>query len=405
MFRSMPRPTLTRLVLSVGALGGLLALRARWKRSPAESHFPRMPPQSSSVDGVAVDIYTYGEDLYEAMLEAIEQAEQRIWFENFIWKGDEVGRRFKQALERAAARGVEVYAIFDGFANVVVPREFKHFPATIHALQFRILPPPWRMLNLANYGLDHRKILLVDGKVGFVGGYNIGSVYATSWRDTHVRLSGSVLWELEQACIEFWVMHCDEHLPHLVEGGPAVWDAAVRVKRNIPKLWIFPIRDMYLEAIDRAQHHIYLTFGYFIPDREIRRRLVTAVKRGVDVQVLMPAHSNHPLVDWVARAYIGDLLEGGITILLYRHAMLHAKTATIDGRWSTIGTANIDRLSLAGNYEINVEFTDDGVAQQMEGIFAHDASNAHQLTLQEWEQRPFLAKVGENLLVPLRPLL
>jgi cardiolipin synthase len=352
-----------------------------------------------------VQIYTYGEDLYPAMLQAIRHAEKRVLLETFIWKGDRVGKRFKQELELAAKRGIEVYAIFDGFANLVVPRSFKWFPRTMHVLQFRLLPKPWRMLDPRNYGRDHRKILVVDGKTAFIGGYNIGSRYATEWRDTHVRITGASAWDLENAFIDFWNLHCQPHLPMLSDAGAQVWEPRVRVHRNVPKMLMFPIRAMYLEAIDRAQHHIYLTHAYFIPDSAILRGLLIAAERGVDVRILLPETSNHIVADWLARGFYTRCLAAGIKLLLYQDAMVHAKTATIDGKWSTIGTANLDRLSLVGNYEINVEFFDEAVAEEMERIFVNDSTNARELTLEEWRRRPLIAKFSETILAPLRPLL
>ena len=162
---------------------------------------------------------------------------------------------------------------------------------------------------------------------------------------------------------------------------------------------------MYLEAIDRATDHISLTHGYFIPDRTLLLALLHAAARGVNVRILLPARSNHVVADWLARGFYGRCLRGGIRLLLYQNAMIHAKTATIDNAWSTIGTANIDRLSLVGNFEINLEIYDEGLAAQMEQIFARDITNAHELTLDEWRARPLLAKFGETVLLPLRPLL
>jgi cardiolipin synthase A/B len=130
--------------------------------------------------------------------------------------------------------------------------------------------------------------------------------------------------------------------------------------------------------------------------------LLAAAARGVDVRILLPAASNHPLADWLARGYYTQCLAGGIRLFLYRGVMVHAKTATIDGFWSTIGTANLDRLSLVGNFEVNVEFYDEILARQMEDIFLKDILNAHELTLEEWQHRPLLARFAELLLLPLR---
>jgi cardiolipin synthase len=168
---------------------------------------------------------------------------------------------------------------------------------------------------------------------------------------------------------------------------------------------MFPIRGMYLEAIDRAKDHIYITAAYFIPDRDILQGLIEAAGRGVDVRILMPEVSNHAATDVLSRGFYGSLLRGGVRILLYQDWMVHAKTATIDGRWTTIGTANIDRLSLTGNYEINLEFLDAGLAAEMEAIFENDSSIARELSLEEWGSRTWVARACELIVRPLRPLL
>lgn len=405
LLQTLKRGLLALLGLQTVIIGVLIGIDSWRKRYRSQGAFPRSQSEPVPIGEVEIQLYTYGEDLYEAMLAAIRQAKQRVLLETFIWKDDRVGRAFKQELTRATERGVEVYIIFDGFANLVVPRRFKRFPPAMHVLEYPVFPKPWRLLDPRRYGRDHRKILVVDGNIGFIGGYNIGAAYATEWRDTHVKVSGVGAWDLQNAFIDFWNMHCGGRLPMLRDEGARIWESRIRVHRNVPRMLVFPIRAMYLEAIDRAQHHIYFTHAYFIPDRAIRRGLLAAAERGVDVRILLPETSNHVVADWLARGFYSTLLAGGIKLLLYQNAMVHAKTATIDGKWSTIGTANLDRLSLAGNYEINVEFYDDALARQMEEIFAKDSTNVHELTLEEWTQRPLLAKFSETVLSPLSPLL
>jgi cardiolipin synthase len=162
---------------------------------------------------------------------------------------------------------------------------------------------------------------------------------------------------------------------------------------------------MYLEAIDRAHETIDITAAYFIPDRDILDALLIASGRGVRVRILMPKVSNHVVTDWLSRGFYGRLLRGGVEIHRYTDHMVHAKTATIDGQWSTIGTANIDRLSLTGNYEINLEILDEGLARGMNDIFTRDLAKAERLTLHEWESRPFINRLYEVILRPLGPLL
>ncbi|NKX93315.1 phosphatidylserine/phosphatidylglycerophosphate/cardiolipin synthase family protein [Sanguibacter hominis ATCC BAA-789] len=339
------------------------------------------------------------------MLAAIRGAQHTIMLESYIWKGDAIGAEFKEALIEAADRGVNVYVIFDGFANLVVPREFLRFPERIHVLRYPAFRPGLLTLNVRHSGRDHRKILVVDDEIGYVGGYNIGSLYATDWRDTHLGLEGPAVWDLRNAFVDFWNSTRRPHLPVLPDPGSDHWEPHIRPARNAPGHLLFPIRGIYLQAIDRAQSHIYITQAYFIPDHEILDALLAAARRGVDVRVIVPDNSNHVVTDWLSRGLYSSLLAGGVTIWLFQDAMVHAKTATIDGVWTTIGTANIDRLSLSGNYEINMEIYDEGLAKQMEQVFETDLSNCRELTAEEWENRGRIARISERVLAPLRPLM
>jgi cardiolipin synthase len=149
---------------------------------------------------------------------------------------------------------------------------------------------------------------------------------------------------------------------------------------------------------------VYLTNAYFVPDRALKAHLIDAAKRGVDVQVLVPEQSNHVTADWLARRHFHKLLEAGVRIFRYKHIMIHSKTATVDGLWSTIGSANIDRYSMLGNYELNIEVYSKRLAAQMERMFEVDKTNAEELTLEEWENRPLPAKIVEQALASLSPL-
>ena len=168
---------------------------------------------------------------------------------------------------------------------------------------------------------------------------------------------------------------------------------------------MFPIRSMYLEAINRATSRIWMTHAYFLPDQDFVDAIKDAARRGVDVRLLLPLKSNHIVADWISRGYFSQLLGAGVRIFRFRDAMVHAKTSTIDGSWSTVGTANIDRLSLQGNYEINVEIIDRDMADTLEKIFLTDQDNCLELTIGEWEARDLHRKFTESVLAPLRPLL
>jgi len=365
---------------------------------------PRTEPRTFRIGGDdEASVYVSGAPLYEDMLDAIATARSRVLFESYIVKDDAIGRAFKSALNDAAARGVDVYVIYDGFANLVVKPSFFRFAPSVRVMRFPVLATSLRMWNPRHYGRDHRKIMVVDDRVGFVGGYNVGQLYATEWRDTHLALRGGAVWDLENAFIDFWNSHRPKD--RIEQASRPSWEPAIRAHRNIPKQLTFPIRGMYLEAIDRAQRTIEITTAYFIPDGDILEALIDARRRGVRVRILLPKISNHVVADFLARGYFSRLLDAGVEILRYTDHMVHAKTATIDGEWSTVGTANIDRLSLTGNYEINIEIIDQGLAEGMREIFAEDAERARLLSAADWSSRPTLARLYEWVLKPLKPLL
>lgn len=403
--------SITTLILRILVLGFTIQVlvliwlyavnRLRRDRMP-EAGFPHIHLPPTWVGENELTLFAEGTTLYASMLADIQQAEHTIFFETYIWKADPLGQCFKDALIERAKAGVQVYVVFDWFANLVVPRRFKRFPSdipTLHVYIFRSLTRPWHFLRWRNYGLDHRKILVVDNKVGFVGGYNIGEFYRSFWRDTHLRLNGPAARDLGFSFADFWNQERNHHPPIKVPVRP--WSPIIRVHRNDPVRTSFPIRNIYLEAIEHAQQHIALTNAYFVPDPTIRQALIRAAKRGVSVEILLPWQSNHVFVDWLARHYFDEYLDAGIKLYGYAGAMIHAKSATIDGEWSTVGTANMDRLSLAGNYEINVEIFDARFAEQMKRIFAVDLFNARPILPAEWAARPWYNRAAEWILSPL----
>ena len=409
LLRVLRRTLLAVFGIQLALAIGMSLVDSYRRRGKKAKPFPITVPREVKVGDGTLTTYTYGRDLFEAMLEAIERAQRQVLFETYIWKGDEVGERFKTALAAAADRGVEVYVIYDGFANLVVSPRFKRFPPTMKVLRYPIYPAGWKFFDLARYGRDHRKILVVDDAVGFVGGYNVGSAYAAEWRDTHVRITGPGVWDLKRAFADFWNLNRRRRIgrserPLLLETA-STWESRIRFHRNVPRLWMFPIRSMYIEAINRASTNIWMTAAYFCPDQDFVDAMKAAAARGVDVRLLLPLKSNHIVADWISRGYFSQLLNAGVRIFRFKDAMVHAKTATIDGTWTTVGTANVDRLSLQGNYEINVEVIDEDFAAMLEEIFRNDESNCLELTHGEWEARDLHRKFTEMILAPLRPLL
>jgi cardiolipin synthase len=387
--------------LTIGALLILAALRNRKKRG---QKFPRRQFAEALVGENRLQLYCYGRELFDDMLAAIDSAQDSIYLETYIWKDDAAGKQFKEHLAHKAEEGIDVYVIFDSFGNLVVPRAFKSsFHPRIHLLEYQAIRRLWHIFDPRRYSLDHRKILVVDGKISFIGGYNIGSLYAETWRDTHMRIIGSASAELAQSFIDFWNRFCHQRKTNCITAHyPRRFDPFITPHGNDAFRLTFPIRDMYIEAINRAEKRILLTNAYFIPDHILLDALKGAAQRGVDVRILVPWESNHILADWISHSYFSECLEAGIRIIGYRHTMLHAKTCTIDGQWSTVGTANIDRLSSIGNYELNMEIYSTEFAYQMELLFKCDTLDVFAVDPDVWHRRSRFAKLSERILKPLR---
>ncbi|OPG15239.1 hypothetical protein B2M26_12270 [Ferroacidibacillus organovorans] len=391
------------LIVSSQLLVILISLISNQFRRQRKLSITNQPPVESVIDGNQITIYTYGMDFYHALLRDITQAKDIICIESFIWKDDAVGQQIKELLAKKAREGVTVYVVFDAFANLVVPRPFKQFSPDIHLYRYRAWQRFLDLFDPRRLARDHRKLAIIDRTISYVGGFNIGELYGRKWRDTHVRIEGSSSHNLFAAFADFW--NAQAHKLPKLKTERASLSPYIRPYVNNPQRILFPIRSMYIEAIDLAKEHIFLTTPYFVPDRVVLSALIDAADRGVQVSLLVPERSNHLLADWLARTYFTDCLKRGIRIYLYQGAMIHAKTATVDGKWTTIGTANLDRLSLFGNHEINVEFFSEEVATHMEGMFEYDLKACRELSLDEWNRRPMTQKLGELVLSPLWPFL
>jgi cardiolipin synthase A/B len=256
---------------------------------------------------------------------------------------------------------------------------------------------------------NHRKILVIDNKVAYLGGMNIGREYAATWRDTHSRIEGPKAQDAALAFTELWNKRHDINhrsridLPFTANSGD---DQTIFLRESKPT-GIFghvTIRDTYLEAFRKAQSHIWLTNPYFLPDHELEGALVEALERGVQLDMIVPERSNHGIVDFLARGVYDRLLAGGANIWLYRHTVIHSKTCTIDAHWSTVGSANLDGRSLI-NYEINMFVNDAGFAERMEEMFRDDIKNCRPARRDEFSNPGRLRLLVETLAQPIRDLI
>jgi cardiolipin synthase A/B len=385
----------------ITAMTGLLEYAARGTLDEA---VPRLHPGEVQVGKNALQLYSDGRELYGEMLAAIDGARESIYLECSLWQDDGVGRAFTRHLEQKAAQGVAVYVMCGGFGSHMLARTSRSFHSGRHILGQRSFHHPWHMLDPRRYAQDHRKLLVVDGVVGFIGGYNLGSRYTTGWRDSHLRLRGPAAAELAHVFIDSWNQF-SLPLQRIARRYPRHFDPLVVVRANDALQLTFPIRDMHIEAIDRAERTILLTNASFVPDRSMFAALQAAVARGVDVRVLVAWPSDRLIAGRAACSAFTRCLQAGIRLFGYRGGQLRAKTCTIDGQWSTLGSAHLDLLSSVVNYECNVEIYDAAIASQMQELFACDTANAVELSLIGWINRPWYIKLSERLQAPLSFLL
>ena len=367
--------------------------------------------------GNKVDLLVDGPSTYAAMLSAIENAKDHINMETYIFEDDEVGRQFAAVLMAKQRSGVQVNLIYDSVGSFDTPKEFFSVlkESGINVLEFNPINPLEARKDWDVNQRDHRKLLIVDGKVAFVGGINISSVYSSGsfgrssktskvnnqgipWRDTHLKLAGPVIAEFQKMFVATWAQQKGDALA-LKEYFPVLLNQGNEVVRAIGSSPEEPYSQIYatlLSAINSAETQVFLTNAYFVPDPQLLAALKEAVVRGVEVKLLLPQKTDSNLVFYASRSYYDELLSANVKIYEHQVALLHAKTALIDGVWSTIGSTNLDWRSFVNNQEINAVMLGQDFGTQMQLLFEKDLASSKQITLEQWRQRPISARVKEK---------
>lgn len=363
-----------------------------------------------------VDFFTDGREKYSALAEDLRKAEHFIHIQYYIIKNDVLFQQIKDILIEKAAEGVEVRVLFDAMGCRSVNHKFwkelnskgvmtaEFFPAILRRLQLRI-----------NYR-NHRKIVVIDNKVAYVGGFNIGKEYVDldkkfgHWRDTHLRIQGSAVLSLQIRFILDWNYAAHENLlqkPHLFGG-------VVQGKRDFCEMQVISsgpdnmtqqIRDNYLRLITRAKKSIYIQTPYFIPDESIFNALLIAARSGIEVNIMIPCMPDHPFVYWATYSYIGDMVMAGAKCYTYNNGFLHSKGVIVDGEVFCYGTANMDIRSFALNFEVNAVVYDSKKAQEMIRIFEEDLKVCKQITRDSYAGRKLIIRLKEQVCRLMSPLL
>ena len=373
---------------------------------------------SPLIVGNKVTLLQDGAATYAAMFAAIRQARDHINLESYIIEDDAVGRQFADLLLAQQGRGVQVNIIYDSVGALNTPRAFfeRLRQGGVAVLEFNPVNPlkaktPWLLNNR-----DHRKILIVDGRIAFIGGINISSVYSSgsmvrglgrgevqtpsnsvAWRDTDLQMDGPVVAELQKLFMSTWekqrgvALASRDYFPSLTAQGD-------QIVRAIGSTFDDPYSLIYLtllSAIGNAEKQVYLTNAYFVPDPQLLNAMTDAATRGVDVRLILPSQSDSALVFHAGRAHYSGLLEGGVKLYERKGALLHSKTAVIDGVWSTVGSTNLDWRSFLDNDEVNAVILGHEFARKMLDVFASDLADSQEIDLQSWQHRPIIFRLKE----------
>lgn len=359
-------------------------------------------------------ILTNGDETFRQMIQDMSEAKHHIHFQFYIIRHDTTGQQFKQVLIDKAREGVKVRVIYDGVGSVRLDKRYitELKEAGVEVVTFFPVILPF-LNNKLNYR-NHRKIVIIDGKIGFVGGLNIGDEYLGKdtrygfWRDSHVRLEGESVYLLQNIFLKDWFFVTEENIegdsyyPSLIEepGEELIQIASSGPDSDWESIW-----QMYFSIIATAQEKIYITSPYFVPDDSISMALKTAALSGLDVRILLPSRPDHQTVFWASRSYFQELLEAGVRFYLYQPGFVHAKILLVDGVVASIGTANMDIRSFQHNFEVNAIIYNSNSVYKLEEDFINDLMDSKELTLKEYKRRPWHHRILESVARLLSPLL
>jgi cardiolipin synthase len=351
-------------------------------------------------------------ETYAELEAAIRAARDHIHLLYYIYQQDETGTRFRDLLIEKVKEGVTVRVLVDGVGSfgadeLMIPfvqagGQFAEF------LPVGILSRRWHP-NLRN----HRKIVIVDGKVGFTGGVNIGDEYTGRkrrvgpWRDTHIRIQGPAVHMLQEVFAEDWCFATGENLidARWYPEQQAVGDLMVQIIASGPDTETHPIHRVLFTAVTLAKERVFLTTPYFIPDQAMLVALETIALRGVDVRLLLPRRTDLRLVMHAGRSYFDELIRSGVKIYEYSSGILHAKSMIVDDAWATVGSANMDIRSFQLNFEVNAVVYGPAFATQLAQLFQRDLAHAHQVTLEELAHKTLRSRMAEGIARVMSPVL
>jgi len=362
-----------------------------------------------------VEILLDGEEKFSKLKESIKNAKEYIHLEYYIIRNDALGKEMIDLLAQKAEEGVEVKLLYDGMGCIWLPRKFFNPIIKAGGQVSAFFPPFIPYFNLRMNFRNHRKICIVDGQEGFVGGFNIGVEYLGQapkfgfWRDTHFYLRGNAVDGLQARFLLDWnfssvlnkITNDTKYFPIKEDEG----DVGVQIVSSGPDSKWYGIKNGFLKMIMEAEKSIYIQSPYFVPDDSILEALKVAVLSGVDVRIMVPNKPDHPFVYWASLSYLGELVQAGARCYTYEKGFIHCKTMMVDGLVNTVGTANMDIRSFKLNFEVNAFVYDAEITRQLETIFMQDIEDSEEMTIERYEQRSYWIRMKESVSRLLSPIL
>jgi len=383
---------------------------AKWDKYHAMSRMLLANDMALVSKNNQIQVYTDGNDKFNALLDAIKNAKQHIHLEYFFIGNDELGKKIVAALAEKAKTGAEVRLLYDGLGCAKLPRKFfkelTDAGGKVAGFFERKIPLINIRVSYKHNYRDHRKIVVIDGTTGFVGGFNIGDEYLGKgplgyWRDTHVKINGHAVGMLQVRFFQDWGFAAKELLDyepkyfpkeHEVTGG-----AAVQIVSCGPDTQWEPIKKGFIALINSATESIYIQSPYFVLDESVMEALKIAALTGVDVRVMIPCKPDHPFVYWTSYANIGELLDAGARAYTYDNGFIHSKTVVVDGLASSVGTANWDVRSFRLNFETNAFIYNREISEVLKNAFENDINQCTEITQQLYAERSTVIKIKESI--------
>ena len=409
-------------IVIIGAMVCDIVRRRKYTPSAQLNELKQPLSIEHATHGNIIDTYTNISQMIPQLLHDIGRAKEYVFFQFFKFENDPLGVEIQEALINKAQDGVPVYVIYDAFPGCIVNHSFFH-EMQLYGVKVHRYNPIFPLPSTYSNNRNHRKIVVIDGIIGYIGGMNIAQRYLTGvhggdWRDTHLRITGTACQDLQQVFLDDWRKQSsatDIDLPTLYLGradtvsvtqtqpaeGAQSAQSAVQIIASDPEDSQSPILHAMIQMVDAARQYIYIQSPYFLPPKELQQALCQAAKRGVDVRLMIPKRGDRSIfISYASRSYLKPLLESGIKVFFHNTGFIHAKMLVADNKITTVGSTNIDFRSFNQSSEVNAFVYDEAFARNMQKIFIDDMHHCHMISQDWWQHRSFKERLLQVIVKP-----